>query len=235
MTEAAGGQDLHIANLDVRFVDRGRTIPAVAVESLDVRAGSSLVVTGPSGCGKSTLLYVLAGLLKPAGGRLLWAGRDPYALGGAARDGWRRRNIGFVFQNFELFPELSPLENVLVPATFAKFRMDARARERARRLLDGFGVPERGRAGVLSRGEQQRVALSRALLFDPPVILADEPTASLDSRAGAAVIEALANLAGRDGRTVIAASHDPALIARFGAELRLGHGRRADVRGRATA
>ncbi len=215
---------LAVRGLDVRFVDRGKTFSAVSLESLDVAPGESLALTGPSGCGKSTLLYALAGLLKPSSGTVAWDGSDVYARGESARDAWRRRNVGFVFQDFELLPELSPLRNVLVPATFERFRVDAATRARAEGLLEKFGVPARGATGALSRGERQRVALARALLFDPPVILADEPTASLDAASGAAVIAALAEQARAEGRTVIAASHDPLLIRRLGGELRLERG-----------
>lgn len=197
--------------------DLRRGEPLFAAPRLSLPAGNLVVLTGPSGSGKSTLLYLLAGLLTPAQGEIHWDGEEITRLSESGRDAWRRRRAGFVFQDFHLVPELSPLENVLVPAWFGSFSARG-SRGRARELLAGFGVPERARAGLLSRGEQQRVALARALLTEPSVIFADEPTASLDTTAGAGVAQALHQLA-RGGQTVIAASHDPGLIAL--ADLRL--------------
>ena len=215
--------NLKASSLIVRFVDRGKAFTALRLESLELAAGQSLAVAGPSGCGKSTLVYVLAGLLAPTQGEVVWGGQDLYAMSHARRDEWRRQNVGFIFQDFELLHELPPLQNVLIPATFASFSIPAPLRQRACGLLERFAVPARGiPTGHLSRGERQRVALARALLFDPPILLADEPTASLDARSGEMVIEALADLSG--GRTLIAASHDPALIERMHGVLRLDHG-----------
>lgn len=226
--KARAAPDLSLRDLEVGFTDRGKAFVALSLARIDVKAGSSLALTGPSGCGKSTLLYALAGLLKPSAGVIAWGADDLAMMGEAARDAWRRRNVGFIFQDFELIAELSAENNVLVPATFASFRIDTSMRIRARNLLDEFGVPARGGpVGSLSRGERQRVALARALLFDPPVILADEPTASLDSASAEAVISALAEHAQQDGRTLIAATHDPRLIERIDNILRLDHGRAA--------
>jgi putative ABC transport system ATP-binding protein len=218
---------LAVRGFDIRFADRGKVFSAASVAILDVARGETLALTGPSGCGKSTFLYALAGLLPPTSGTISWDGADLFELEEAERDAWRRHNVGFVFQDFELLPELTPLQNLLVPATFERFRIPGAVRRRADRLLEQFAVPSRRAASSLSRGERQRVALARALLFDPKIILADEPTASLDAASGAMVVDALAELARDEGRTVIAASHDPALIARFGAELRLERGRPA--------
>jgi putative ABC transport system ATP-binding protein len=125
-----------------------------------------------------------------------------------------------------LLPELAPLQNVLLPASFERLMIDRETRARAAALLERFAVPQtRKTTAMLSRGEQQRVALARALLYDPPVILADEPTASLDANAGATVIDALVRLASDGGRTVIAVSHDPALLVRFATHVALDRGR----------
>ena len=132
-----------------------------------------------------------------------------------------------MFQDFHLLPDLTPLQNVLLPASFERFAFDSTTRARAITLLDRFAVPQaRLTTAHLSRGEQQRVALARALLR-PPVILADEPTASLDANAGALVADTLAQLAIEEGRTVIAVSHDPALVTRFSGHVALDHGRAA--------
>ena len=129
-----------------------------------------------------------------------------------------------MFQDFHLIEELSPLENVLVPAWFGA-GAGRDCRDRAGALLTRLGVPDRRRAALLSRGEQQRTALARALLMDPAVVFADEPTASLDVASGAEVIALLSALAREEGRTVIAASHDPALIAAADRRLALERGR----------
>lgn len=195
------------------------------IPELSIRAGEMTALAGASGSGKSTLLYLLAGLLVPQHGKVVWADIDLARLSEAARDRWRLANAGFVFQSFNLIDELSPLDNVLLPVWFGWTRAAAQ-RERAEALLDRFQVPiARSRVSLLSRGEQQRVAIARALLLDPRVIFADEPTASLDARSGEIVADALRDLAETEGRTVIVASHDPAVLTRAAASVRLDHGR----------
>jgi putative ABC transport system ATP-binding protein len=222
--------ELDVANLVVRYHDGSDAVTALQIEQLSVPPGSLFAVTGPSGSGKSTFLYAVGGLIRVQGGTVLWDGRDILALPEAERDRWRRHTIGFVFQDFHLLPELTPLQNVLLPASFERFAIGPAIRARAVALLDRFAVPRaRSTTAHLSRGEQQRVALARALLYDPPVILADEPTASLDAEAGAVVVETLAQLADKEGRTVIAVSHDPALVTRFSGHVALDHGRVRDA------
>jgi putative ABC transport system ATP-binding protein len=217
---------LEIHGLQVHYSNGPEAVTALEIEKLNVAAGSLLAITGPSGSGKSTFLYAIGGLLRPGRGRVLWDGRDLLAQAESARDRWRRRTVGFVFQDFHLLPELTPLQNVLLPASFEALSASRAIRERAISLLDRFSVPlARGSTAVLSRGEQQRVALARALLFDPPVILADEPTASLDAASGAVVIDILAQMSLADGRTLIAISHDHELIERFSRRIALEHGR----------
>jgi putative ABC transport system ATP-binding protein len=217
--------DLEVADLVVRYHDGLTALTALEIARLSVPAGSLLVVTGPSGSGKSTFLYAIAGLIRPRRGKVAWDACDILGLSESRRDRWRRHTIGFAFQDFHLLPELTPLQNVLLPACFERFGIGQAVRERAAALLDRFGVPQaRSTTAKLSRGEQQRVALARALLYDPPVILADEPTASLDEAAGAVVAETLARLATEEGRSVIAVSHDPALINRFPRRISLDHG-----------
>jgi putative ABC transport system ATP-binding protein len=218
--------DLRIEGLQVSYSNGAGAVAALEIEQLSVPPGTRLAVTGPSGSGKSTFLYAIGGLLRPQRGRVLWGGRDILCEGESARDRWRRHTVGFAFQDFHLLAELTPLQNVLLPASFERFAADRATRERAVALLDHFSVPQaRKSTASLSRGEQQRVAIARALLFDPPVILADEPTASLDAKAGDVVIEILLQLSARDGRTVIAISHDQELLKRFSNTIALDHGR----------
>lgn len=203
----------------------GARFVALDVARFAPAPGAVTVVRGPSGSGKSTLLYALAGLLKPERGTVSVDGQSIYALGEGRRDAWRRKTVGFVFQDFHLVPELSPLANVTLARTFSRTRRDLAARGRA--LLEELGVPiARRSTEVLSRGERQRVAIARALLFDPPIVLADEPTASLDGEAARGVIGIFRKLAA-DERTVVIASHDPEVIAAGEAELVLAHGRAA--------
>ena len=200
----------------------GETI--IDLPELHIAPGALTVLSGPSGSGKSSLLYLLSGLLLPSAGTLDWAGTDLASLRESRRDAWRRNNAGFIFQNFHLIEELDPLANVLVAAWFGHASA-APWRDRALRLLEEFGVPrDRARTALLSRGEQQRVAIARALLFDPAVIFADEPTASLDAASGAVVIATLQRLAHAEGRTVIVASHDHALLAAADRTIALEHG-----------
>ena len=227
---------LRIEDLQVGYSNGSGAVTALEIERLSVPAGALLAVTGPSGSGKSTLLYTIGALLKPRRGRVLWDERDVLDQSETARDRWRRHTVGFAFQDFHLLPELSPLQNVLLPASFERFSAARTIRERAHALLDRLKVPQaRKSTASLSRGEQQRVAFARALLFDPPVILADEPTASLDAKAGGVVIDILMQLSTQDGRTVIAVSHDQALLQRFTSTIALDHGRMSVQASRVTA
>ncbi len=213
--------------LEIAFKDAaGARFKALEIAQLSVQSGSMLAITGPSGSGKTTLLYALAGLVETLAGKVIWGETDILKLAISRRNAWRRENLGFVFQDFHLLPELSPFENVLLPGRFANFIAPEALRRRARQLLEQFGVPSsRANSGQLSRGEQQRVAMARALLFDPPIILADEPTASLDEASAEIVIGNLCSLAMEAGKTVLCVSHDGTLIERCSTRLRLDHGR----------
>lgn len=208
--------------IDLAFKDSGgQAFTVLAVPHLAPEPGKVTAISGPSGSGKSTLLYVLAGLLPPQSGTVLYDGTDIYRMSETRRDAWRRNRIGFIFQDFHLISELSPLANVTLPASFGRA---PGVRERARKLLEQLGVPtDRKTIELLSRGERQRVAVARALAFDPPVILADEPSASLDRAATAELVGVLANLAG-EGRTVVVATHDPDILARADTHLFLERG-----------
>ena len=196
------------------------------VPGLSLESGAVAAIAGPSGAGKSSLLHVLAGIERPAAGWVLWDGLDVWTLPGAARDRWRRERVGLVFQDMHLLDGLSARDNVLLPTLFAHRRPPAALRERADRLLDSLGLHDgQRRTAVMSRGERQRVALARALLRDPAVLLADEPTASLDAAAAAMVADLLLDAAARSGATLLVATHDPALLDRLPRHLRLQAGR----------
>jgi ABC-type lipoprotein export system ATPase subunit len=191
----------------------GRVI--LSVPALEVAPGTAVIVRGPSGAGKSTLLYALAGLIRPTAGRVRWGETDIAALPESGRAAFRRAAIGFVFQEHLLFEELSAGGNVAIAALYARGRarpaIRARGAEQLARL--GLDAAARRRSDTYSGGERQRIAVARALAGDPRIVLADEPTASLDRANADALAGDLAALARRDGRTLIAVSHDPALHA----------------------
>lgn len=202
----------------------------IDLPSLAIAPGTINVLSGASGSGKSTLLYLLSGLLQPDAGVIAWADTDIARLGEGQRDRWRRQQAGFIFQNFHLIEEMSPIDNVLVPIWLDRFSAGAK-RQRALDLLRQLEVPaERESVAKLSRGQQQRVAIARALIGDPSVIFADEPTASLDAAAGETVAAVLQRVAREEGRTIVVATHDPALKTLADQSVLLDHGRRELVR-----
>jgi putative ABC transport system ATP-binding protein/lipoprotein-releasing system ATP-binding protein len=178
---------------------------------LDVAKGEVVFLRGPSGAGKSTLLYILAGLEHPRAGSVSFEEKQLFDLGRDRLADLRNRRMGFVFQSYFLLPELTALENVMLPAMIG-----GKSREQeARRLLDRVGLSGRldHLPSQLSGGEQQRVAIARSLINDPGILFADEPTGNLDSATGAGIIDLLLGLARQDGRTFVAVTHDPALAA----------------------
>ena len=187
-----GGPALNVRGLRVAG-PRGRQL--VAVPDLSVPAGGSLGIRGPSGAGKSTLLFAIAGLLEAAEGVVGWGGHDLLALPAAARAAFRARHMGIVFQDFLLLEELDALANAALPAQYAPRTRRRAIRDRAAALLDRLGVHAPGQAAAsLSGGERQRVAVARALANDAGILLADEPTANLDSATGKWIIELMKDL-----------------------------------------
>ena len=190
----------------------------------DVTPGEVVAVVGASGSGKSTLLAILAGLDTPTAGSVQLAGEDLFALDEDARAELRGRAVGFVFQSFQLLPSLNALENVMLPLELAG-REDAE--DAAREILARVGLAERLHhyPKHLSGGEQQRVALARAFVVRPQVLLADEPTGSLDAESGDAVIELLFQLNRESGTTLVMVTHDERLAQRCTRIVRLAAGR----------
>jgi putative ABC transport system ATP-binding protein len=203
----------------------GLAASALDIEALRIEAEECVAVTGPSGSGKTTFVNVITGLARPDRGRIQWGTEDVAALSESKRDLFRAETIGLVLQEFHLFPGLSALENVLLPARLRRVASADTIRQGAA-LLDCVGIARHTQAiETMSRGEMQRVALARALLRQPKVLVADEPTASLDPDNGAAVIDLLLSLARETGATLIAISHDERLIERMDRTLRLTAGR----------
>ncbi len=181
--------------------------------SLEIQDGEFTAVMGPSGSGKSTLLNLIAGLDRPSTGNVTVAGRELNGMSEAALARFRRDRIGFVFQFFHLLPNLTVLENLLMPAELAG-RKDSGTR--ARELLVRLGIADMADRypAKLSGGQQQRVAMARALVNQPPLLLADEPTGALDTRSGDQVMGLLAEI-NREGQTVLLVTHDAKLAARY--------------------
>ncbi len=201
--------------------------PILDIDELTLESGAHLCLRGASGSGKTTFLNILSGIMLPRQGKVMWDDLEPAGLPEAERDRWRGRHVGFVFQDFRLFDPLSALDNVLLPATFHAFSIPGEVRGRARELLDGMGIAKDRRAGRLSRGEKQRVAIARAVLLRPEILLADEPTASLDRDSAALVTDLLRHLAHELGSTLIIVSHDRTVLERMPRVLTLERGRLA--------
>jgi len=214
---------LKIENLAVSFP--GLATPVLAIDALEIAAGSRMALTGGSGSGKSTLINIIAGLERVRNGRVLWGADNIADLSEGRRDRWRASNIGLVMQDFHLFPGLSAFDNILLPARLSRVA-NPELLKRAHALLSTVGLkrPEQ-HVETMSRGEMQRVAIARALLRRPGVIIADEPTASLDLESGEAVGDLLLSVAADAGSTLIIATHDPRLIERLDRRLSLRGGR----------
>jgi len=208
---------LTASHLSKRYDSRGG-VPVLDDVSLSVERGESVAVMGPSGSGKSTLLYLLGALEPPSSGTVSLDGVNPYELGEAAQARFRSDHIGFIFQDHLLLPQLSALDNVLVPTLVATGGVSAAEMiERATALLVEVGLGERleHRPAELSGGERQRVAIARALVGRPAVLLCDEPTGNLDRTSADAVAELLLSLHAQYQTMLIAVTHSAVLAARF--------------------
>ena len=187
----------------------GKDLHVLRGVNLEVCAGERVFLCGASGAGKTTLLYVLGGLERPDSGDVQVLGQSLYHVPAKARASARNQTMGFVFQHYFLLPELTALENVLLPAMIGGKRSEKRARE----LLDRVGLSGRldHLPTELSGGEQQRVAIARAIINDPAIIFADEPTGNLDATTGAGVMDMLMSVVSEDKKTLIVVTHDQSL------------------------
>ncbi len=210
----AGAADAAQQAIAVRKVVKTYSVAAgefVALDhvSLDVTDGEFVAIVGRSGSGKTTLLNLLAGIDRPTAGTVRVAGADLGSLSESRLASWRGRNVGLVFQFFQLLPTLTVIENVMLPMDFAKAVPVSERRERAQQLLERVGVGDQADKvpAMLSGGQQQRAAIARALANDPPILLADEPTGNLDSVTAEAVLELFGELNG-DGQTIVVVTHE---------------------------
>ena len=216
---------LRLESVSKSYKHRGRMVNALDDVSLEIEKGEFVSIMGPSGSGKSTFLLVLGGMLTPSRGKVQLGDVSVYDLPLSERAELRRRNLGFLFQGYNLVPYLTALENVQVPLFLAGLPGD-RQRARARQLLDRVGLGDRmdHKPSELSGGQQQRVALARMLANEPEVILADEPTGNLDPETSGMILDFLRSLH-QEGRTILMVTHDPRASAYAHKSLRLAEGR----------
>lgn len=216
--------ELFINQLQVRF--NGSAQAALNIPQLVVSSGALVAVTGASGSGKTTLVNAISGLERSDSGKIFWNGKDIGRMSERQRDRWRAHHIGLVMQDFHLYPGLSALDNVLLPAQFYYWRLPASLKARAAELLEQVGIQQHKQVvDTLSRGEKQRVAIARALLNKPEIVIADEPTASLDANNGLEVIRLLTQFAKRSKATLICITHDPRLSDEMRRRITLENGR----------
>lgn len=220
----AGDLALSVEDLTKQVPDAGGTLTILDSVGFDVPRGASAAIVGASGSGKSTLLGLMAGLDTPSRGRVVALGQSLFELSEDARAAWRASHIGFVFQTFQLLPQMTALENVMLPLELAA---DRSAERKARALLERVGLADRALhyPRTLSGGEQQRVALARAFIAAPALLFADEPTGSLDAATGERIIELMFEMNASAGATLILVTHDPQLAARCQLRLQLKAGR----------
>jgi lipoprotein-releasing system ATP-binding protein len=207
---------LTVRNLEKRFVKGKTSFHILKGISIEVKKNETIGLVGVSGAGKTTLLQIIGTLDRPTKGDVIFDGLDVFSLQRVELANFRRQNIGFIFQSYNLLPEFNAVENVMLP-----LMVDGQPKEdafhRASHLLERVGLKERlsHRVGELSGGEQQRVAISRAISLDPNLILADEPTGNLDKKTGENVIALLRDVVSQEGSTLIMVTHNEQLIAQF--------------------
>ncbi|WP_375539994.1 ABC transporter ATP-binding protein [Rugamonas brunnea] len=227
---AAAAQALHpaiaVRGLGKTVTDAGGALTILHAIDFTVLPGETVAIVGASGSGKSTLLGLLAGLDLPSEGTVELQQTDIFALDEDGRAQFRQRQVGFVFQSFQLLAHLTALENVMLPL---ELRGDRQARAKAERMLERVGLAARlgHYPRYLSGGEQQRVALARAFVCEPPLLLADEPTGSLDAASGEAVMALMFELNREHGSTLVLVTHDMTIAARCGRTLHMRAGRLA--------
>jgi len=223
----------YTVELAIQVSDAVKTYPlsageVVAVDhlSLEIAQGEFVAVVGRSGSGKTTLLNLLAGIDRPTSGMVHAAGADLGSLSESGLAAWRGRNVGLVFQFFQLLPTLTVIENVMLPMDFARKIPVGERRDRAQHLLDRVGIGDQADKlpATLSGGQQQRAAIARALANDPPLLLADEPTGNLDSITAGAVLELFADL-NAEGRTIVVVTHEREIRSIAGRQVTLQDGR----------
>jgi putative ABC transport system ATP-binding protein len=211
--EASADRAVTCRGLTKQFGKGEASVLALRGVDLDVYLGQLTLLVGPSGCGKTTLISIIAGLLEPTAGTVSVLGTDLPSLSGRQKAAFRAKNIGFVFQQYNLLPALTAAENAAVPLVIAG-RRRREATDKATSLLEAVGLAARRKAlpKQLSSGQQQRVAIARALIHEPRLLVCDEPTAALDAHAGRTVMELLRDVALHSDRAVIVVTHDNRIL-----------------------
>ncbi|PQO36159.1 ABC transporter ATP-binding protein [Bremerella cremea] len=218
--------DLEIENLSKEYPTRAESLKVLKDISLELSQGDSAAILGPSGCGKSTLLYCIGTLDTPTSGSVKLNGQSPFALSETDLAKFRSQNIGFIFQDHHLLPQLTVLENVLVP-TLAEGSATPKQIERARMLIERVGLSQRieHRSAELSGGERQRVAVARSLIHEPLLLLADEPTGNLDKTNAEVIGNLLLELQKEEGTILIVVTHSQELAEIFQRRYQLDDGK----------
>jgi lipoprotein-releasing system ATP-binding protein len=223
---------IQIRELAKIFSHNGIRVEVLTGVDLDIFQGETLAVVGASGVGKSTLLHIMGTLERPSAGDMLWDGEDVFSLDDKSLAVFRNRKVGFVFQFHHLLSEFNALENVMMPALIARLPHRG-AREKAEAILVRVGLKDRlsHRVSTLSGGEQQRVAVARALVLDPEVLLADEPTGNLDPKSGARIHELIVDLNRERGLTSVIVTHNLELARALDRQITLIDGKAVIVQG----
>jgi lipoprotein-releasing system ATP-binding protein len=229
-TSESNHTDLSVRGLTKEFIGAAGPLRVLDGVDLHLRRGEALVITGPSGSGKSTLLYILGILDKPTAGDVQILGENPFAMSPAAQARYRNKNIGFIFQDHQLLPQCSVLENVLIP-TLAGSGAGPAEQQRAAALLQRVGLGERltHRPAQLSGGERQRVAVCRSLINQPAILLADEPTGNLDRKTAQSIGTLLLELSQEQNTLLICVTHSTELAERFPRRCELLDGRLVEL------
>ncbi len=228
--------DLRVSGLTKQFAGAAGALDVLTGVNLAMQRGDAVVITGPSGSGKSTLLYIIGALDEPTSGEVNVGGTMPFRLGPAEQAKFRNETVGFVFQDHHLLPQCTVLENVLIP-TLARAKPASGVEDRARKLLDRVGLKDRitHRPSQLSGGERQRAGICRALINEPLLLLADEPTGNLDQKTAESVGTLLLEVAAEQNTMLLCVTHNLDLAARFPRRYELTDGKLAEIFGKTGA
>ncbi len=212
----SNGSIIHLDQVVKSYHNGAGPVTVLREVSLEVKAGEAVGVVGPSGSGKSTLINMIAGIDRPTSGEVIVAGQQVHALNENQLARWRGRNVGVIFQFFQLLPTLSVVENVMLPMDFCNVYRSRERQARAMALLEQVGLTDQADKlpSTLSGGQQQRAAIARALANDPPLLLADEPTGNLDSKTAGGVFVLFEQLV-RAGKTLLMVTHDRTLVGQL--------------------